>query len=124
MYSCVLHKVLDCVCNLIFPTDLTEESDWNMLIIESNSLSAQWSTIAGFLGLKPSKIAEIRRDNPSDSTGCWNSALLEWISENYNTEKFGEPSWRTFLKAVALVNISLFKKLAADHPGMPLHIQV
>ena len=113
-----------CACNLIFPTDLTEESDWNMLIIESNSLSAQWSTIAGFLGLKPSKIAEIRKDNPSDSTGCWNSALLEWISENYSTEKFGEPSWRTFLKAVALVNKSQFKKLAADHPGMPLHIQV
>ena len=111
------------VCaNLIFTTDLTEESDWNMLIIESNSLSAQWDTIAGFLGLKPSKIAEIRRNHPSNSTGCWNSALLEWISENYNMEKFGEPSWRTFLKAVALVNKSEFKKLAACHPGMLLHI--
>ena len=109
------------MCNLIFTTDLTEESDWNMLTIETNSFSAQWDKIACFLGLEPPKIDEIRRDNPSDSTGCWNSALLEWIR---NTEKFGEPSWRTFLKAVALVNKSQFKKLAADHPGMPLHIQV
>jgi hypothetical protein len=102
-------------------TNLTDESDWNILIIESHSLSAQWDTIAGFLGLEASKIAEIRRDNPTSSTGCWNSALLEWIC---NTTKFGRPSWRTFLKAVALVNNSQFKKLAADHPGMPLLIQV
>ena len=106
---------------ILFPTDLTEESDWNVLIIESNSLSAQWDTVAGFLGLKPSKITEIGRNNSGDCTRCWNSALLEWIR---NTEKFGEPSWRTFLKAVALVDKSLFKKLAIDHPGMPLHIQV
>jgi hypothetical protein len=105
-------------------TNLTDESDWNILIIESHSLSAQWDTIAGFLGLKPSKIAEIKRDNPTNSTGCWNSALLEWISENYNTDKFCRPSWRTFLKAVALVNKSQLKKLAADHPGIPLLIQV
>ena len=124
MYSCVLHGVFFLcvyVCNLIVTTDLTEESDWNMLIIESNSLSSQWDTVAGFLGLKPSKIAEIGRNNSGDCTRCWNSALLEWIR---NTEKFGEPSWRTFLKAVALVDNSLFKKLAADHPGMPLHVQV
>ena len=106
------------MCNLIFTTDLTEESDWNNLAIESKSLSAQWDTVAVYLGLEPSKISEIRRNNSDDCTRCWNSALLEWIR---NVKKFGEPSWRTFLKAVALVDDSLFKKLAADHPGMPLH---
>ena len=93
-----------------------------MLIIESNSLCAQWDTIAGFLGLKPSRIASIRKNNPNDNTGCWNSALLEWICQNYDTKAFGEPSWRTFLKAVALVNTLLFKKLAADHQGKPLSL--
>ena len=92
-----------------------------MLIIESNSLSAQWDIMAGFLGLPASKIAEIGKNSSGDCTRCWNSALLEWISENYDTVRFGKPSWRTFLKAVALVNKLLFKKLAADHPGMPLH---
>ena len=88
-----------------------------MLIIESNPLCAQWDTIAGFLGLEPSQIASIRKNNPNDNTGCWNSALLEWIRQNYDTNNFGEPSWRTFLKGVALVNKLQFKKLAADHQG-------
>jgi hypothetical protein len=106
---------------MIFITNPTDESDWNMLTIASHSLSDQWDTIAGFLGLEASKIARIRRDNHDHCTRCWNSALLEWIR---NTTKFGEPSWRTFLKAVALVNELQFKKLAADHPGMHPVIQV
>ena len=98
---------------------LTEEKDWNKLIIESSSLCDQWDTVAGYLGLEPSKIAGIRKNNPNDIAGCWNSALLEWIRQNYDTKAFGEPSWRTFLKAVALVNNLQFKKLAANHQGMP-----
>ena len=98
---------------------LTEEKDWNKLIIESSSLCDQWDTIAGYLGLEPSKIAGIKRNNPNDIAGCWNGALLEWIRQNYDTKAFGEPSWRTFLKAVALVNNLQFKKLAANHQGVP-----
>lgn len=36
---------------------------------------------------------------------------------NYNFAKFGAPSWRTLLKAVALVDILYFKKLAYNHQG-------
>ena len=94
-----------------------EEDDWNILIDECSSLCAQWDKITGSLGLRPSLIASIRRNNPNDNTGCWNDALLEWISQNYNTEKFGLPSWRTFLTAVAKVDKLQFKKLAAEHQG-------
>ena len=99
-----------------------EEDDWNILIDKCSSLCAQWDRIAGFLGLRPSLIASIRRNNPNDNTGCWNDALLEWINQNYNTEKFGLPSWRTFLTAVAKVDKLQFKKLAAENQGSYIHL--
>ena len=104
--------------HFFFPTIYhTEEDDWNILIDECSSLCARWDRISGFLGLRPSLIASIRRNNPNDNTGCWNDALLEWISQNYNTEKFGEPSWRSFLTAVAKVDKLQCKKLATNHQG-------
>ena len=106
-----------------FTTDFTEErhGDHNRLFIETKSLlSVHWYTIATCLGLIASKLDEIKANNSNNSTDCWNSALLEWVHQNYDTTEFGEPSWRTFLKAVALADCNKLevKKLAANHPGM------
>ena len=38
--------------------------------------------------------------------------LSEWIKQNYAFKKYGVPSWKTLLKAVAEVDQRLFKKLA------------
>ena len=45
----------------------------------------------------------------------WSQALNQWIRQNYNAERFGEPSWRTLLKAIAEVDKRKFKKLAEIH---------
>jgi hypothetical protein len=96
---------------------LTEADDWNVLIDECSSLCSQWVKISGRLGLPSHKIESIKRNNPNDCAGCWNDALLEWISQNYDTEKFGNPSWKTLLTAVAKVNRLQCKELAANHQG-------
>ena len=114
---CMYTKSLNDAFLTFFLPFCTEEDDWNILIDECSSLCARWDRISGFLGLRPSLIASIRRNNPNDNTGCWNDALLEWISQNYNTEKFGEPSWRSFLTAVAKVDKLQCKELAAVHQG-------
>lgn len=46
---------------------------------------------------------------------CWREALKEWIKQNYNTKRFGEPSWKTLLKAVVKVDRRKFQILAAEH---------
>ena len=51
----------------------------------------------------------------SDNYQCWSEALKQWIEQNYNIEKFGKPSWRRLLKAIAVVNRAKCKKLAANH---------
>ena len=82
-------------------------------------MSGIWEKVSGYLGLSFELIETIKRDNPRDSAGCWNEALKEWIKQNYDTKKFGRPSWRSLLKAVAEVDNLLFEKLAAKHsqPG-------
>lgn len=94
-----------------------EEDDWNVIIEACNSLAAKWELISGYLGLSPSLIDKIRGNHPGDNTSCLNDALLQWIKQNYNVVKFGEPSWKTLLHAIAKVDKLYFKKLAADHQG-------
>ena len=94
-----------------------EEEHWNVLIIECKSLSGDWEKISAYLGLSFKLIDTIKRDNPRDSSGCWNEALKQWIKQNYNTKLFGRPSWRSLLKAVAEVDKQQFQKLAVEHQG-------
>ena len=51
-------------------------------------------------------------------------SLGEWIKQNYNTEKYGLPSWRTLLSAIAEVDKRLFKQLAAAHQSKGIMTQV
>ena len=87
------------------------------MIMECRSLAAKWEQLSGYIGLSFDLIDSIKGNHPSNNSGCWNEALKQWIKQNYETEKFGKPSWRTLLKAVALVDKRLFKKSAADYQG-------
>ena len=78
-------------------------------------MSSNWEKVSGYLGLSFELIETIKRDNPRDSAGCWNEALKQWIKQNYNTETFGKPTWRSFLRAVAEVDKLLFERLAEKH---------
>ena len=92
-----------------------EEDDWNIVIDECSSLAAKWEQISGFLGLKISLIETIKHGHHGDNIACWNDALKHWIKQNYNTVKFGEPSWKSLLKAISKVDKLKLKKLAPEH---------
>ena len=100
--------------SLSFPP---EEDDWNVVIIECSSLAAKWEQLSGYLGLSIRLIDSIRGNHPNDNSACWNEALKHWILQNYKTEKFGSPSWRTLLRAVAKIDKLLFRELAPNHQG-------
>ena len=97
---------------------LTEEDDWNDVITECSSLAAKWKQLSGYLGLSFNLIDIIERNHSSDTFDYWNEALKQWIQQKYRTEKFGLPSWRTLLKAVARVDVLQFRKLADIHQGI------
>lgn len=84
------------------------------MIDECSLLASKWEHLGGLLGLPISTIDGIKKNYSGNSSDLWNETLKQWIKQNYKTEKFGAPSWRTLLKAVAKVDRL---QLAADHPG-------
>ena len=99
------------------PPPFSDEDDWNVIIKECGSLAANWEHLSGFLGLSIGLIDSIKATPPVTPVGCLNEALKHWVRQNYKTDKFGLPSWRTLLESVARVNRLLFKKLAEKYPG-------
>ena len=69
------------------------------------------------LHLKSSKISEIKMSHPGDLSGCLRDTVQEWLKKNYNTSKFGDPSWRMIVEAVSDFNQDVARKIAAKHPG-------
>ena len=84
--------------------------------METKKLAANWERISICLGLSFDLIDSTIRV-AGDSHCCWSEALKQWIKQNYKTKKYGKPSWRTLLKAVAEVDKTKFKHLAIIHQG-------
>ena len=61
---------------------------------------ARWKHIGLVLGLDPSELKRIERENRSTSD-CLTRILTLWLKKAYNTERFGEPSWDLLARAVA-----------------------
>ena len=93
----------------------TDVEGWNTVIIECGLLAANWERLSGYLGLSFEILDDIKKCHPNNNSDCWNEALKQWIKQNYKTEMFGEPSWRTLLRAIAKVDKLRFKKLAERH---------
>ena len=85
------------------------------MVIECRPLADKWRDLSIYLGLPHGVINSIKG---SDNYHCWSEALNQWIRQNYSTEKYGVPSWKSLLKAVAEVDKLQFKKLAEKHQGM------
>jgi hypothetical protein len=97
---------------------ISEEDDWNDVVRECSSLAAKWEQLGALLGLRIGTIDAIKENLPNNAAGCWNEALKQWIKQNYRTARYGYPSWRMLLEAIATVDKLLFKKLADKHQGM------
>ena len=112
---CQTQWVVDNEVNQLLNFLIPGKDDWNIVVIECGSLAAKWEELSTCLGLPYGLIASIKGNHPNDNNGCWSDALNQWISQNYNTDSFGVPSWMTLLKAVAKVDQLLYKKLAKKY---------
>ena len=94
------------------------DDDFADIVEAVESLAADWDKLAIKLHVKNDNIKVIRKDNPGDSQGCLHDALALWLKENYNTERFGHPSWRTLVEAVVKMDNALACKIANEHRGI------
>ena len=98
-----------------FSTDI--DDDMLDVIRALGSCKANWEDIGLGLHLKASKLSEIKMSHPGDLTGCMRDMVQEWLKKNYNTPKFGEPSWKMIVEAVSAVDNGLAQRIAGNHSG-------
>ena len=63
------------------------------------SVVAKWKDIGLALRLDLSELDEIESDN-TQSSDCLTRVLTLWLKKVYNTEGFGEPSWKLLARAM------------------------
>lgn len=72
------------------------------------------------LRIPQAKLSTIKATPGNNPEGCLKATLIEFLKKNYNTEMYGEPSWRLIVIAVAKRaggdNVDLALKIAQNHP--------
>lgn len=94
------------------------DDDVSFAYIAIRQLSAQWRDIGMALGIGADALEGIAGDN-SKGADRLSRVITTWIRQNYDTEKFPLPSWRTLCKALSAVsdNKKFIKDLALKHGG-------
>ena len=84
-------------------------------------VASSWKAIGRGLRITSGRLEIIQKDNPGNSKECLSETLTCWLKQNYNVEKFGEPTWRAVVKVVACPaagdNCALALSIAGKHSG-------
>ena len=64
-------------------------------------VSHNWKGVGEALRLKPALLSRIQANHPTDVIACLTETLTEWLNKSYNTSRFGPPSWKLLVAAVA-----------------------
>ena len=88
--GCTLIRVSYC------PTDIDDLFDAKR---ELQPQIIRWKHIGLALRLDPNQLKKIEVENRG-LDDCLIEMLTLWLNKNYNTERFGEPSWELLAKAV------------------------
>lgn len=100
---------------------VTDEADWKDVMAEVITINASYYAFGGVLGLSPNKLNTIKLECGQNSKQGLNDVTLAWLHQNYNTEKYGTPTWRRLVEAVddpaGGDNHALAKTIASCHPA-------
>ena len=70
------------------------------VVSELNDVAHLWRSLGGALRLRPPDLTRIQKDQ-QDSRDCLSEMVTEWLNQSYNTQRFGLPSWKMLVEAVA-----------------------
>ena len=96
-----------------------DENDFQDVRKETAELAGLWQGLATSLGLSPADVREIDLANRGDPSRCLDGVIEKWLAQNYEWQKFGLPTWRKLVSAVADKsggkNTALAKRIAQKH---------
>ena len=89
-------------------------------------MAHRWKNIGLALRLDLSLLERIRQKNRDDAEACLLDVLAEWLKKAYNTARFGDPSWKLLVEAVAHPaggnNCSLAEHIAKKYNGEKFYL--
>ena len=68
------------------------------MLTELEPVKSCFYEIGIMLHLRPDVLKGIRRLNPESGMS---DMITEWLNKNYNTKRFGDPTWKSLVIAVA-----------------------
>ena len=93
------------------------------VVSELNDVAHLWRSLGGALRLRPPDVTRIQKDQ-QDSRDCLSEMVTEWLNQLYNTQRFGLPSWKMLVEAVAHRNggnnQALATIIANKYKGQPV----
>ena len=96
--------MMSCMCNVeiqIFSSFLVDIDDLFTVSSELLPVAHKWKRIGLALRLDPDLLERIRQKNYTDVQDYLSDVLTEWLKKAYNTVRFGDPSWKLLVEAVA-----------------------
>ena len=95
------------------------ESDLLKIIQELEKIAYRWYHIGLTLGLLNSTLENIKSKEHEDNHDLLRGVIVEWLKMNYDTTKFGPPTWRRIVEAVRATtggkNPALADRLASKY---------
>ena len=100
---------------------LPGEEDCFAILQELEQVAHRWHQIGLALGLLESTLEVIKSKEQNDIYDLLRGVIVEWLKMNYNTTKFGQPTWRRIVEAVGATfggrNLALAYNLAIKYGG-------
>lgn len=98
-----------------------DEDDLFEILTLLKDEQARCYNTATWLKLRPSLVETIEKETP-DHAQAMKKIITNWLQGNYNVKKFGHPTWKVLVEAVAAPNggnnSALARKIAECHQGM------
>ena len=71
------------------------------MLTELEPVESRFYEIGIMLHLRPDVLERIRDLNTVSSSRGMSKMITEWLKRNYNTKRFGYPTWKSLVNAVA-----------------------
>ena len=95
------------------------EDDLSAVLKALLEVLSEWKLIGIGFGLKSSKLKQIEEAQRGNLKKCLVDVIMDWLNRNYDSDRFGEPSWRKMVEVVADPaagdNVVLAKAIADSH---------
>ncbi len=94
---------------------ISAEEDFHEVYEEVVSIIAEYYKLGIGLRLKPGELQAIRKSCGQDIDQAFTDVLLAWLRQQYDTAKYGPPTWRMLVRAVDGNNHALAMTIGCNH---------